>query len=84
MTLLIIVNDHVRIDENLQEQWIFSYVELLRRFEFYEIATEIAHYSRSKLVREQNQVLFEVFESFFILNDMILVFNHLHELPNLP
>jgi WD repeat-containing protein 24 len=56
VTLLIIMSPYVRINENLQEQWLFSYIELLRRLELYELATEIARHSRSSLLGEHNQV----------------------------
>jgi hypothetical protein len=51
------MHDYIRIDEILEEQWLLSYIELLRRFKLYELATEIAQYVPSTFIQEQIQVI---------------------------
>ncbi|XP_031570799.1 GATOR complex protein WDR24-like [Actinia tenebrosa] len=55
-SLLIVLGDRIRhkIDEQTQELWLMSYIDLLRRLEMWSVANEITKLSSLPIVNTQN------------------------------
>lgn len=56
VSIIMVLRDVIKVEQEREDLWVWSYVDLLRRFQLWTVATEIVNRSDTASIRAQSQV----------------------------
>ncbi len=56
VSIIMVLRNVIKVEQEREDMWVWSYVDLLRRFQLWTVATEIVNRSETESIRMQNQV----------------------------